>query len=56
MFVYTKNDEVIKQLEGSGAKLLKVTDRDILVYALPPTLSFNFNQKEDTWCSDTFTF
>lgn len=56
MFVYTKNNYVKEALEQQGCKLMQKTKNGIHIYALSPTVSFNFEEYQDTWCSNTLTF
>lgn len=56
MFVYTKNEYVKEHLEQHGCKLLQETENGVSIYVLSPTLSFHFEEYEDTWRSNTLTF
>lgn len=55
MFVYTKNEDVIKMLENDGCKLIKVQDNGIRIYALSPTSKFSFSEQVDTKIMNTLT-
>lgn len=55
MFVYTKNEEVIKQLE-KDCKFIQKRSDGISVYVLLPSSTYKFANEENTWLSNLLTF
>jgi len=55
MFVYTKNEKVIHQLEAEGCRRIQTLSNGTAVYALSPTSTFIFSEQEDTCLKTTLT-
>ena len=57
MFIYTRNEQVIEQLERDGAPLLQTLPDGTKVYVLSPTSNYwFFSDKPETKLSDRLTF
>lgn len=56
MFVYTKNNQVIKDLESDGERLIKVNDDGTYVYTLSSVSNFKFDNQDETYISKKLRF
>jgi len=56
MFVYTKNEEVINELERGGEQFIKISDDGTHVYAVSPASKFKFDNQDETHISNKIRF
>lgn len=55
-FVYTKNEDVINELERGGEQFIKINDDGTHVYAVSPTSQFKFDNQDETYISNKIRF
>ena len=56
MFVYTRDDKVIRRLEHDKCPLIKILTDETYVFAIPPTSNYSFAEFKETKIMNKLTF